>query len=103
MVEAAHIAVRWDLHWQAVYQTIAKRRGTGVARVAVARKLLVVIWHLLAREVPYHFLNPSSFTRKLKDWARVIGREALVAETPRDFVTYQVKATNLEAAMLTRQ
>jgi transposase len=94
MVEAAHIAIRWDPHWQAVYQSIAKRRGNGVAMVAVARKLLVVIWHLLTHEVPYRYLNSSTFTRKLKEWARVIGSENLLAENSRAFVAHQLQVTN---------
>jgi transposase len=99
MVEAAHIAVRWDPHWKAVHGNIAARRGNSVAIVAIARKLLVVIWHLLAREVPYLYLNPTAYTRKLTDWAHTIGREALLAETPREFVAYQLEVTNLEDAM----
>lgn len=99
MVEAAHFAIRWDPHWKAVYNNLAARRGKSVAIVAVARKLLVVIWHLLAREVPYYYLKPTSFTRKLKDWASTIGREHLLAETPRAFVAYQLAVTNLEDAM----
>ena len=99
MVEAAHIAARWDPHWHAVYERIAHRRGKSIAMVAVARKLLVVIWHLLADEVPYRYLNPSTFTRKLKDWASAIGREALLAETPRAFVDHQLKLTNLEQVL----
>jgi len=95
MVEAAHIAIRWDPHWQAVYQSIAKRRGNGVAMVAVARKLLVVIWHLLTHEVPYRYLNSSTFTRKLKEWARLIGSENLLAENSRAFVAHQLQVTNL--------
>jgi transposase len=95
MVEAAHIAIHWDPHWQAVYQSIAKRRGNGVAMVAVARKLLVVIWHLLTHEVPYRYLNSSTFTRKLKEWARLIGSENLPAENSRAFVAHQLQVTNL--------
>ena len=99
MVEAAHFAVRWDPHWQAVYQNIAKRRGKSVALVAVARKLLVVIWHLLAREAPYLYLNPSSFTRKLTEWAWAIGRENLLAENARAFVAHQLQVTDLALAV----
>ena len=96
MVEVAHFAIRWDPHWKAVYQAIARRRGKSVAMVAVARKLLVVVWHLLAREVPYLYLNPVTFTRKLKAWARTIGKEELLTESTRSFVTHQLKVTNLE-------
>lgn len=98
MVEAAHIAVRWDPHWKAVHENIAKRRGKSVAMVVVARKLLVVVWHLLAGKSVYYYLNPASFTRKLSDWAYTIGREQLITPTPREFVAYQLKRANLENA-----
>ena len=100
MVEVAHIAIRWDPHWKAVYQSIAKRRGKSVAIVAVARKLLVVVWHLLAREVPYLYLKPTPFTRKLKAWARTIGKDDLITESTRSFVTHQLQVTNLEETVL---
>jgi transposase len=99
MVETAHIAVRWDPHWKAVFQRIAKRRGRSVAIVAVARKLLVVIWHLLAREVPYLHLNPKSFTRKLKEWAWAIGPDELLTGSTRAFVAHQLKILNLETTV----
>lgn len=99
MVEAAHIAVRWDPHWKAVFQSIAKRRGQGVAIVAVARKLLVVIWHLLAHEVPYLYLNPISFVRKLKEWAWAIGPDDLLADSTRAFVAHQLRITNLDTVV----
>ena len=71
-----------------------------MAIVAVARKLLVVVWHLLAREVPYLYLNPTTFTRKLKAWARTIGKDDLITESTRSFVTHQLQVTNLEETVL---
>ena len=98
-MEAAHFAVRWDPHWQAVYQNIANRRGQSIAMVAVARKLLVAIWHLLACEVPCLYLNPSSFTRKLTEWAWTIGHENLLGENARAFVAHQLQVTDLALAI----
>lgn len=59
MVEAARSAVRFDPHWQGVYERLKSRRGSNIAAVAVARKLLVAIWHLLHDRARYYFLRPS--------------------------------------------
>jgi transposase len=47
LVEAARIAVRQPGHWQRLYQRLARRIGDAKAITAVARKLLVAVWHLL--------------------------------------------------------
>jgi transposase len=47
MVEVAHVAVRMDCRFKAMFWRIASRKCRNVAYVAVARKMLTVIWHLL--------------------------------------------------------
>jgi len=49
LVEAAQHAIRKP-PYRAFYQRTAKRRGKAIARVAVARKLLKAIYHLLREE-----------------------------------------------------
>ena len=95
MVEAARSAVRFDPHWQRVYERLKSRRGSNIAAVAVARKLLVAIWHLLHDRACYFYLRPQSFVRKLQDWAWCIGRDHLPAETSADFVRQCLKAIDL--------
>src|ERR1700751_2254623 len=48
--QAAWQAIRGPGPLRAFYKRVARRRGTHVAAVAVARKLAVIIWHLLTRE-----------------------------------------------------
>lgn len=87
LVEAAQAAVRWDPHWREVHTRIAYRRGSGIATVAVARKLLVVIWHLLSDNTSYQHLRHQSYVTKLQNWAYTIGRQHLPASTSKIFVT----------------
>jgi transposase len=48
------------------YRRIVKRRGKGKALVAVARSILVVIWHLLADPTTrYHDLGPDYYDRRV--------------------------------------
>jgi len=86
MVEAARSAVRYDPHWRQIHDRIAHRRGTNIATVPVARKLLVVIWHLLTEKSVYCHLRPQAFVRKLQEWAFRIGRNYLPAASSKEFV-----------------
>ncbi len=47
MVEAAQQATRVHPHWKAVYERLVVRLGRSKAMVAIARKLLVAVWHVL--------------------------------------------------------
>ena len=91
MVEAAWNAVRWDPHWKRVYENIKQRRGSSIAIVAIARKLLVVVWYLLHDHRHYYHLKPAMFVRKLQDWAWRIGREHLEGATSIEFVRQRLK------------
>ena len=47
------------------YQRIARRRGPARAQVAVARSILVIIWHLLSDPAArYHDLGPGHYTAR---------------------------------------
>ena len=48
------------------YRRIVKRRGKGKALVAVARSILVIIWHLLADPTTrYHDLGPDYYDKRV--------------------------------------
>lgn len=86
LVEAAHSAIRWDDHWRQVHERIARRRGSNIATVAVARKLMVAIWYLLTTASDYYYLRPQTFVTKLQNWAFSIGSDALPADSSKEFV-----------------
>ena len=67
LVEAAWQAVRGPGPLRAFYQRVSGRRGTHVAAVAVARKLAVIIWHLLTRGEDYAWVRPALHAKKLRD------------------------------------
>lgn len=47
MVEVAHAAVRTNGRFRGMFNRISVKRGRKVAYVAVARKILTIVWHLL--------------------------------------------------------
>ena len=59
VVEAANHAVIHHAHWKAEYERLAPRLGRSKAVIAIARKMLVVIWHLLAGEKADRFAEPT--------------------------------------------
>ena len=44
LVEAAHIAVRYDAGWRRHYVRLAMKKNRSIAAVAIARKLAVRLW-----------------------------------------------------------
>jgi len=67
LVEAAWQAVRGPGPLRAFFQRVSGRRGPHVAAVAVARKLGVIIWHLLTRGEDYAWVRPALHAKKLRD------------------------------------
>ena len=68
LVEAAWAAVRPSPHWQRRFERLAERIGRAKAIVAIARKLLVIIWHVLsAREADRH-ADTAAVARRLLRW-----------------------------------
>ena len=67
LVEAAWQAVRGPGPLRAFFQRVSARRGSHVAAVAVARKLAVIIWHLLTRGEDYAWVRPALHAKKLRE------------------------------------
>ncbi len=64
--EAAAAAARTDTFLGERYRRLVKRRGKLKALVAVARAILVIIWHLLAdRDARYHDLGPGYYASRI--------------------------------------
>jgi transposase len=53
LVEAGHSAARLDTELKQDYQRLKHRRGSGVAKVAIARKLAVRMYWMLRRQASY--------------------------------------------------
>ena len=49
-MEAAWIAVEYHAHWKGLFEQLSARIGKHKAIVAIARKLLVAVWHVLSRQ-----------------------------------------------------
>jgi transposase len=68
LVEAAWVAVEHHPHWKAQFERLAARIGKQKAIVAIARKLLVTIWHVLSQQEADCHAQVEAVTRKLLNW-----------------------------------
>jgi transposase len=69
LVECAWAAVRYSAYWKACFSRLAARLGRQKAIVAVARKLLVVIWHVLSKRTADYQADPQAVARSFMKWA----------------------------------
>jgi transposase len=65
-IEAAHTIARSSSPLAATYLRIRRRKGHQIAVTALARKLVVVVWHLLTTQQPYRYAAPERTRRKLR-------------------------------------
>ncbi len=75
LVEAAWRATRETGPLRAFAGRVAARHGSNVATVAVARKLVVIAWHMLLRGEDYAFVRPSLVREKLRRLELLLGAE----------------------------
>jgi transposase len=66
LVEAAQTAIRSPGPLRAFFERVRARRGHPVAIVAVARKMAVLFWHLLATGQDYAYSMPTATAKKLR-------------------------------------
>jgi transposase len=95
LVEAAWQAVRGPGPLRAFYQRIGRRRGNHIAAVAVARKLAVIVWHLLRRGEEYAWVRPALHAKKLRDLELRSGQPARRGQRGMAYA-YNLSRTRLE-------
>ncbi len=82
LVETAWVTVRVDPGWREQFERLEQRIGRRKAIVAIARKLLVVVWHVLFHRRVDRQSDPERVVRYLLAWgrqARVFTRSGLKA------------------------
>lgn len=74
LVEAAQAAANTHPHWQAELARLEPRLGRNKAIVAIARKLLIAVWHVLTKAEADRFAEPARVARKLLNYTYQVGR-----------------------------
>jgi transposase len=88
VVEAAWRAVRYDPHWKAQFEDLKKRKHPCQAIVAVARKMLVVVWHVLSQREPCRHSQDEDLAYKMLIWSQRLDEQALQGLTRQQFAKY---------------
>jgi transposase len=100
VVEAAQTAANTNPHWQAELARLEPRLGRNKAIVAIARKLLVAIWHVLMHGQADRFAEPERVARKLLAHAERIGKTGRPAgQTAGAYVRTQLDQLGLGAEL----
>lgn len=69
LIASAWVAVRWSAYWRGQFQPLAKRIGKAKAITAIARKLLITIWHVLSKRLPDYHGDAEAIARSFMTWA----------------------------------
>lgn len=88
LIEAAWSAVNTHPYWKREFARLCRHKPQGVAIVAIARKLLVVIWHVLAERTADRHTEPAMVACKLMRWSWELTNEQRSGLTTRQFVRY---------------
>lgn len=102
MVEAAHTAARTHPHWREELARLEPRLGKNKAIVAIARKLLVAVWHVLTEDCADRFADAEFIARKLLQHAYRLGRDHRPeGQSPAQYVRQQLDRLELGADLTT--
>lgn len=100
LVEAAWSAVAHHPYWRAEFERLVSGLGKGKAIVAIARKLLVVVWHVLTKQVADRHADVAMVTRKLQRWGKVHSHAHQHGLSSGAFAREQLRSLGLDPALV---
>ena len=86
LIEAARTALQTHPYWQREFARLAKRIGEHKAVVAIARKLLIVVWHVLLAKSADRRADAEQVAFKLMVWSWKLSDEQRGGLTSRQFI-----------------
>jgi len=86
MIEAARAAVQSHPYWKGEFAQLERRIGEAKAIVAIARKLLMVVWHVLIAKSADRRANEEQVAFKLMIWAWKLSDEQRGGLSSRQFI-----------------
>lgn len=95
LVECAWSAVRYSPYWKLRFERLKAHIGKQKAIVAIARKLLEVIWHVLMKRQADHHADPQAVARALMKWASCQRTATALGVSRPDFVWHQLERLGL--------
>jgi transposase len=88
LVEVAQRAVKSDPLWKHRFEELQKRMHRNQAIVAIARRLLELVWYVLTRRQPYRHFSHERIAYKYLTWAWQMDEAARDGLTRQQFARY---------------
>jgi transposase len=88
LVEAAWVAATSSPYWRELYHKLSHRMSANKATVAIARRLLVAVWHVLTERAADRRADPDMVASKLMIWSWKLNDVQRGGLTSRQFVRY---------------
>jgi transposase len=95
LVEAARTAVQTHSYWKREFARLAERIGEHKAVVAIARKLLIVVWHVLLAKSADRRADAEQVAFKLMVWVWKLSDEQRGGLSSRQFIRFQLMRLGL--------
>lgn len=83
-IEAAHTMARSASPLAASYHRIRRKKGHAIAVTATARKIIVVVWHVLTKGEPYRYSPVQRTREKLRKVSPKNPQRRRIRRAPRD-------------------
>lgn len=90
LVEAAWVAVIHSPHWKARFEHLCRHLSKEKAIVAIARQMLVVVWHVWHDREPDQHMDATAIARKMMTWVEQGGKAMHPSMTATQFVRLQL-------------
>ena len=103
LVEAAWAAAKAPGPLHAFFVRIRARRGHQVAAVATARKMAVLVWHLLTKQTDYLWARPALVAHKVRALELQAGRPMKKGNKRGSAHAYNVKALRNQEMAIAEQ
>lgn len=95
LVEAAWVATSTNPYWAQRFEQLSYRLGKHKAIVAIARKLLVTIWHVLTAQCADRHADVEAIARKFMHWGDDCRKEGRRGLSRLDFVYFHLDQLGL--------
>ena len=90
MVEVAWRCLKGNAYWKERFETFKKRMHPNQAITAVARHLLVIVWHVLSKHEPYRQVCEEVIAYKFLTWSWQLSEKQRNGMSRPEFVRYNL-------------
>ena len=101
LVQCAWSAVATSGYWKKQFERLEACIGRNKAIVAIARKLLVVVWNVLTERVADRHADPEKVAFKFMDWSHDLKREGRQGASTVVFVRRKLRVVKMGELMYT--